>query len=150
MNAAGFGEDSYLPPVDDLTAPWWEATRERRLLLQRCARCGSAQWYPRPICTSCGSTAELGWVAATGRGSVDTFTVVARAPRSGLRIPYVVARVRLAEGPVMLSRIVEIDPGDVVCDAPVVVTWRELSDGRALPVFRADETPAHGGTEDGR
>ncbi len=150
MSTADFGEDTYVAPSDDLTSSWWEATRTHRLLLQRCGHCGSVQWYPRPICISCGATTELGWVRADGRGIVDTFTVVHRAPRPGLPTPYVIARVRLTEGPVMLSRLVDVEPDAVVCDLPVVVTWRDLADGRALPVFRADESQGHGGADDER
>lgn len=129
--------EGYLPPQDDLTAPWWDATRERRLVLQRCAACGEVQHHPRHLCTSCGATDALGWVESSGDGVVDTFTVVHRAPRPDLEAPYVVARVRLDDGPVLLSRVVTDDgslPEVVIGDA-VRLSWSPLADGRALPVF---------------
>ena len=122
-----------LPPVDDVTAPWWDATRERRLLVQRCESCGHLQHYPRALCTACGAT-DLGWDVASGRGTVDTFTVVHR-PLPGFEPPYVVARVRLAEGVVLLTNVVDVEPDGVRCDQAVRVSWRPLEDGRHLPVF---------------
>ena len=122
-------------PVDEVTGPWWEAIRERRLTVQRCRECGHRQHYPRALCTGCGGD-DLDLVDVSGRGTVDSFTVVHRAP--GLTTPYVVARVRLAEGPVMLTNLVGADPDDWACDAPVHVDWRPLPDGRHLPVFTKD------------
>jgi uncharacterized OB-fold protein len=124
-------------PVDEVTAPWWEATREERLTVQRCLACGRLQHYPRALCTGCGGT-DLDFTDVSGLGTVDSFTVVHRAPRPGLDVPYVVARVRLAEGPLLLTNLVDADPGSWRCDAPVKVAWRPLPDGRRLPVF----TPA--------
>jgi uncharacterized OB-fold protein len=135
--------DGYLPPQDELTAPWWDGTRERRLLLQRCGTCGEVQHHPRHVCVSCGATEGLGWVESSGAGVVDTFTVVHRAPRSGLEAPYVVARVRLDDGPVLLAWIVAsgADLPEVGIGDAVALDWAPLEDGRALPVFRLVEAP---------
>jgi uncharacterized OB-fold protein len=130
----------YLPPEDELTAPWWDATRERRLLLQTCGTCGARQHHPRFVCTTCGAIEELGWAECEGSGAVDTFTVVHRAPRPGVEVPYVIARVRLDDGPVLLSRLVDLPaPDGVRIGDRVRLRWNELSDGRALPVFALEE-----------
>lgn len=126
--------DAYVPPSDALTQPWWDATREHRLLLQECHACNHRQHYPRYVCTSCGAT-DLGWAPSTGAGAVDTYTVVHRAPREGVEVPYVVARVRLEDGPVLLTNLVDVAPDQVSIGAPVTLAWRDLPDGRSLPVF---------------
>jgi uncharacterized OB-fold protein len=121
-------------PVSGLTAPWWEATVEGRLLLQTCSGCGHRQHHPRHRCLSCGGE-ELGWSAAVGTGSVDAVTVVHRAPRPDIEVPYVVARVRLTEGPVLLTNLIGADPESWRIGDEVVLQWRVLGDGRRLPVF---------------
>jgi len=131
----GFAADIEPPWVTETTSAWWEATRERRLVIQCCARCGQRQHYPRPYCLACGGD-ELGWVEASGHGVVWSKTVVHRPARPDLAVPYVVALVRLAEGPVLLSRVVGPEATEVRCDEPVVVDFEPLADGRALPVFR--------------
>jgi uncharacterized OB-fold protein len=79
---------------------------------------------------------RLSLAAASGEGVVDTWTVVHRAPRPDLEAPYTIARVRLAEGPVVLTRL---DGTDWAIGTRVAVHWLDLPDGRALPLFhRAD------------
>ncbi|XVU21177.1 Zn-ribbon domain-containing OB-fold protein [Actinoplanes sp. CA-054009] len=108
---------------------WWEATRHRRLVLQRCDDCGAFQHYPRALCVMCGSS-ELSFMESQGVGVVDSFTVVHRADE-----PYILARVRLAEGPILLTHLDGV--AEPRCDMPVLLAWRPLPDGRHLPVFRS-------------
>ena len=124
-----------LPETNSDTEPWWAATRERRLVVQHCRPCGHFQHYPRSLCTRCGST-DLEFVDASGRGSVYSFTAVHRPPTRAFKAPYVVALVRLEEGPTLLTHIVDSDPAEVRCEMAVEVTWAPLSDGRNLPMFR--------------
>jgi len=123
-----------LPPVDATTAAWWQATEERRLVLQRCPVCAAVQHPPRAVCTWCGADEPV-LVAASGAGVVDAWTVVRRAPAPGFRVPYVLARVRLEEGPLLLTTLEAQGPEGWRCGAPVQVSWRALDDGRQLPVF---------------
>ncbi|GAA2609660.1 Zn-ribbon domain-containing OB-fold protein [Paractinoplanes durhamensis] len=108
---------------------WWAATRDRRLLLQFCLTCRRFQHYPRVVCTGCGG-AELEIRDAAGTGVIDSFTTVVRA-----ETPYTIARVRLAEGPILLTQLVDLP--DPRCDLPVRLAWRAQPDGRHLPVFRS-------------
>ncbi len=126
-----------VPPGDELTAGWWDATREHRLTLQRCGACSGAQHPPRAVCVSCGSPGELVLCDAAGRGVVDSFPVVHQAPVRDLEVPYVIARVRLDEGPILLTRLEgREDPDAWRIDDRVTVGWVDLADARALPVFR--------------
>jgi uncharacterized OB-fold protein len=126
--------------ADGVTEPWWDATRSRRLVVQRCDACGHHQHYPRALCTACSST-SLSFVEARGTGSVYSYTVVHRSPHPAFTPPYVVALVRLDEGPVLLTNITGCAPEDVRCDMRVRVAWEPpLEDGRRVPVF----TPSTG------
>jgi len=78
--------------------------------IQKCAACGKHVFYPRVMCTHCGSD-QLDWVAASGAGTVYSTTVVRRKPDAGG--DYSVVLVDLAEGPRMMSRVVEIAPDAV-------------------------------------
>ena len=127
--------DQVLPFPDDVTTPWWEATKEGRLLLQSCADCGHIQHYPRAVCTGCAGT-NLVWIESAGNGIVDSFTVVHRAPSPAFTAPYVIARVRLSEGPTLLTRIIDAEESELACDHPVALAWEALSDGHQLPVFQ--------------
>ncbi|MEX0875005.1 MAG: Zn-ribbon domain-containing OB-fold protein [Actinomycetota bacterium] len=116
--------------------PFFEATKENKLLIQRCPSCGRHQFYPRKLCIHCGSP-DVEWVQASGRGSVHTFTVIHQQGMPGWRdeVPYVAAIIDLEEGVRMTSNIVDCAPGDVTVAMPVEVTF--VDEGMyTLPKFR--------------
>ena len=125
-------------PVDEVSQPWWDATAGKRFVIQRCQSCRGWQHYPRALCMRCGGT-DLAFEQASGWGVVDSYTEVMRSILPGTPAPYVVARVRLAEGPVLLTWLV----GEGAADSPIgreaTVDWSPLPDGRNLPVFRLSE-----------
>lgn len=126
-----------VPPVNFWTAPYWEAAREGKLIIQKCQNCQKYIFYPRMSCPFCFSD-RIEWVQASGRGTVYTYTVVSNnAPSAFLAdMPYVVAVVRLEEGVQMMTNIVGCDPGEVYCDMPVKVVFEKLTDEITLPKFR--------------
>ena len=70
--------------------------------IQRCAACARHVFYPRLVCSHCGSV-ELAWVAPSGRGVVHAVSIVNRSTDKGG--PYNVVLVDLAEGPRMMGRV---------------------------------------------
>jgi uncharacterized OB-fold protein len=126
-----------LPTIDEDTAPWWQATRESRLLVKRCAECGRAHFYPRPFCPHCWSE-NVDWEQVSGRATLYTWSVVHvnDLPPFGERVPYVAAIVDLAEGPRMMTNVVDCDPADLAVGMELEVTYREETDDVTLPVFR--------------
>jgi uncharacterized OB-fold protein len=123
------------PQPDDTTEPWWDATRDHRLVVQHCAECGTFQHPPRALCIACGRMDALSFVAAGGTAVIDSWTEVHRSPDPDAELPYVIARVELAEGPILLTRLLGQRSWRI--GDPVIVDWSDLDDGRALPVFRA-------------
>jgi uncharacterized protein len=124
-----------LPPITSDTTQWWEATREKRLMVQRCRTCGHHQHYPRMLCLGCHGS-DLALVEVSGRGTVWSFSVVHRSPDAEtFPPPYIVALVRLHEGPVLTTNLVDVGPDTVACDQPVQLRWHALDDGRHLPMF---------------
>ncbi len=128
------------PATNDDSAPFWAATAEGRLTLQRCTACDTVVWWPRSLCPEC-SSFDLEWFEATGNGTVYSYTVVHRAPGSwGRAAPYVLAYVELEEGPRLMTNIVDGDPEAVAIDAPVRVVWHDTGAGNALPRFALTDT----------
>jgi uncharacterized protein len=126
------------PTPTVLTGPFWDATREQRLLVQWCDACDAGIYYPRWACPSCLGT-DLTWREASGRGELYTFNVVHQAanPMMADKVPYVIALVDLDEGVRIVTNIVHTPDEDLKVGMAVVVAWEPLSDGRNLPVFRA-------------
>lgn len=125
-----------LPQPDNVSAPYWAAAHDGRLLVQECAHCGHRQWYPRALCTRCG--AEPGWLECTGHGVVHTFTVIHQMGMAGFRdeVPYVVAIVELDEGPRMMGNVVETEVDDVRIGLEVEVVFVAAADDVGIPQWR--------------
>jgi uncharacterized OB-fold protein len=123
-------------PAGPVSAPFWDATREQRLVLQWCVACDAVVHYPRDRCPRCLGDA-LEWRDASGDATVYACSVMNEPgnPLMAGREPYVVALVDLREGARFLTNIVECAPGEVRIGAAVRIAWEPLSDGRNLPVF---------------
>jgi hypothetical protein len=129
-------ETKALPTPTPLSAPYWQAAREGRLVLQRCEACSKHQFYPRSICATCASE-RLAWSEASGSGRVKSFTVIRRAVSAAYEpeVPYVVALIELAEGPTLMSNVVGCAPEALRIGAPVRVRFDAWSDAITVPVF---------------
>ena len=131
-----------VPPMPDdsaASAPFWDATRTPRLVIQRCDDCAAFVWYPRAVCPRCLS-GELTWTEAAGAGIVYSVSVHYRSPAPELAdaVPYAVALIDLDEGPRMLSNIVQCDPEAIRIGDRVRAAWLPLPDGRHLLQFAPD------------
>jgi uncharacterized protein len=127
------------PPVTEASAPFWDATRERRLVLPWSTATGRPVWYPRDV-DPAAPDRPFEWRQASGEGVVHAASIhhkpgPGRDPKDG---PYVVALIDLAEGVRMMANVVGCPPADVTVGQAVRLVWRPLSDGRHLPQF----TPA--------
>jgi uncharacterized OB-fold protein len=125
-----------LPIPTPETAHFWAGTREGRLLLQRCPHCDAAYFPPRPFCPIC-SSSDVEVVEASGRGTLESY-VISHLPARGFEPPYAIAVVALAEGPRMLSNVVECPqtPEALQLDMPLEVVFRRFSDTVTLPLVR--------------
>jgi uncharacterized OB-fold protein len=125
-----------LPTPDAATSPYWAAAREERLVMPRCRDCGHYHFYPRTLCPKC-SSAQLEWTPCSGEAAVYSFTVIHRAPSPAFAalVPYVVATVKLAEGPHLMTNITGCAADAVRVGMPVRVVFRKMSDDITLPMF---------------
>lgn len=115
------------------------AVDEPFFIVQRCRSCGNVQHYERPRCLRCRS-ADLAAEPASGRGVIHSFTLVQRSPLAHLDPPFVLALVRLEEGPVVMSHVVGTDASQLCCEQSVVATWRTFDGGKRLAVFQRSDT----------
>ena len=127
-----------IPPITELTQPYWDAARAQKLVVQQCRQCASRFFPARANCADCGS-AQLDWTEVSGEGQVYTFTVAHRPPHPILadQCPLAIAVIELREGPRMISNLVECDPHAITVGMQVGVTFLEIADSDVmLPVFR--------------
>jgi len=123
----------------DPLAPLLEGYAEDRLRLPVCEDCGRAHLYPRARCPHCGG-ARLAWREASGRGTLESWTVVRRAPSPDFaaEVPYTIALVKLAEGPQLMARVVDAEETALRLGLPLALRFATLPGSERRPVF----TPA--------
>lgn len=127
-----------VPNVTPESERYWKAASNDRLLLSKCPDCDLVIHYPRARCPDCFT--ETKWTEASGDGTVYSYSVAERMegwPEADL--PLVVAYVELAEGPRMMTNLIECDPGDIsVGDSVTAVFVPTEEDDIGIPVFRPD------------
>jgi uncharacterized OB-fold protein len=130
----------YTKPLPEIT-PWskkfWEATKQHKLSMQKCNSCGKLIFYPRKACPDCWSL-DLGWQEVSGKAKLKSFTITMGGvePVFAPDLPYVLAIVDLAEGPTMMTNIVDCKHEDLKIGMDLQVTFRDCTDTISLPVFR--------------
>jgi uncharacterized protein len=125
------------PRPTPVTAPYWDALRSERIVLQRCGDCDGWVHYPRSRCSHCLSDA-LSWHEVSGRASVYTFSV-ARQPTArpfADEVPQIIAVVELEEGPRLTTTLVGTEPGDVQVGQRVEPVFDHGDDGVTLLRYR--------------
>jgi len=127
-----------IPKPTPETKPFWEGTKQRKLLVQRCDDCRQHYFYPRPLCPHCLSR-NVTWTQVSGKGRLHTFVINHRPARGyPLAPPFIIGIVELDEGPRLLSNIVgvEPDPQLIRCEMRLEVVFDDITDAITLPRFR--------------
>jgi uncharacterized OB-fold protein len=131
-----------VPIVVEETRGYWQGTLAEEVRIQTCNACGNRQMPWGPCCARCLSQ-DLGYMVASGRGSVFSFTIVRQAihPTFSAQVPYVVADVELEEGPIMTSNVTDCPVEEVRIGMPVELWFdNEAEDAfhtkLRLPKFR--------------
>ena len=121
---------SFLGSVDanPETKPFWDACAEGRLVLPRCKDTGKFIWYPRAI--SPWTLGPVEWVEVSGKGTIYTFSVMRGTP------PYCIAYVELAEGPRMMTNIVDCDLSALKIGQAVELKFVPTEGGPPMPMFK--------------
>lgn len=128
-----------LPAVTVDNEHFWRGGRQGELRFLRCADCGYWIHPPAPVCPECLGR-DLAPSAASGRGTVLTYTVNHQPWYPNLDPPYLVAIVELPEqeGLRLTTNIVGCLPEEVHFGMPVTVVFEEYPDGDDsvwLPMF---------------
>jgi uncharacterized OB-fold protein len=134
--------------ADPTTQPFWDGAREDRLVVPRCASCGTFRLPPYPICYACQSF-DVEWVELPGTGTVYSYTIVRHPlhPDLAAIVPYVSGIVELdgtqGEGARMLVNIIDCEPEEITIGTRVQVVFEHVNDDMSTPRFRPvrDEEP---------
>ena len=113
-----------------------EALKQDKLLGLKCKQCGAITVPPKILCSAC-SSPDLDIVELSGKGKIQTFTVVFVPPEGREpETPYVIVLVELEEGPWLMGNLTGVDPAKVTMD----IIGKKVKMGHA--VFPGDKYSA--------
>ncbi len=125
-----------VPEPDEISAPFWSACSEHRLVIQRCDECGRHRHFPRPACPRCGSL-EHTWEEQRGTATLYSW-IVAHSPTLPAftdRLPMAVVLVELdgTDGPIRLvGGLHDAEVSELKVGMPMQIVWDDVTDGVAL------------------
>ncbi len=105
----------------------WRLNKQRyQLMGEECPSCKTKIYPPRDVCLECAAPAkEL--FELTGEGEVYSFTTVYSAPAGyEFNAPYVMALVKLDEGPLLTAQLTDVDIEEIEIGMPVEMVTRKL------------------------
>ena len=127
-----------LPPITAKSLPFWQATREHKLLLPRCDNCKTVHTYFEPWCSQCGHEG-VHWAPLSGRGRIWSNCRFHKHYFPGFDGPYNVALVELEEGPRIMTNIVGTPNGtldEMPIGMAVEAVFEEVNDTVTLLKFK--------------
>ena len=116
------------PPVNPENKPFYDAAREGKLLLGKCASCKALHYYPRVLCPFCSGNTET--IPAKGKGTIYSYSVMRRVPE-----PYAIAYVTLDEGVSVLTNMVDCDLNALKIGDAVRLVFKAAEGGEMIPMF---------------
>ena len=122
--------DRGVPAYRSYSLPFWNGTKEKKLLVQFDKQVGRYQWYPRATSRFTGKHSVLEWREIKGEGEVYSFTIVRRArpPFQGHE-PFFLAVVELPEGIQIMGNTVGITLEEMKIGLKVKPYWHPLPEG---------------------
>ena len=128
-----------LPQITDQTRPFWSAAKQRKLVMQKCSRCGTLNFFPKPWCIECGSR-DLAWTEAKPFGTVYTFTVSNTVsmnyPGWEGDLPVLMCLIDLDDGARMYGQVTGCKPEQMKIGMRVEAYFEDISDDASIPKFR--------------
>ncbi len=126
-----------LPQFDFDNKDYWAWAKKRELRIQRCTKCRTFRFPPRPVCHACHSF-DFKWYKCSGKGAVYSYTIVTHPTHPAFRdkVPYGVVLVELEEGVRMISNVVDVPPDQLRIGMPVEVVFEDVAEDVTLPKFR--------------
>ena len=128
-----------LPEITDFSRPFWSAAKKGKLVMQKCGRCGTLDFFPKPWCIECGYRG-LEWVEVKPQGTVYSYTVaytvMMNFPAWKDDLPITLCIIDLDDGPRMYGQLTGCSPEKVHIGMRVQAYFEDISEDAAVPKFR--------------
>jgi uncharacterized protein len=118
--------------------PYWEGTKQKRVVIQYCKATKKYQHFPRPTSIFTGRMKDIEWREIPGTGTVFSWTITHRGTDNFRKVePYAVASVTFDEAGVNhIANMVNCSADELKVGMKVVPYWMPLDDGTHLLMFQ--------------
>lgn len=128
-----------LPEITELTRPFWAAAKEGRFVMQKCDKCGTMNFHPKPWCIDCGCR-EMTWTEVSPKGTVYSFTI-SRGVAMNFKgweeeLPINFCLVDMDDGARLYAQVTGCAPEDMEIGMRVEAYFKDISEEAGIPVFR--------------
>ena len=121
--------------------PFWDASREKKLVIQYCRRTGKYQHHPRPTSIFTGRASDIEWRDVSGKGEGFSYTIAHRGPVPFHgHEPYLVVSVTLDVGVNFIANMIRCSADEIRIGMKVVPYWLPLDNGTHLLMFEPDQS----------
>ena len=128
-----------LPKRYEIENPFYEAAKQRKLVIQKCQECGKIWWpigYACPYCLSI----EYQWAEMSGQGKISAWMRFHHNyfPSYSCETPYNVVQIELKEGPRLISNLVienGVEEEFLSIGTPVETIFQDITDEVTLVKF---------------
>jgi uncharacterized OB-fold protein len=120
--------------------PWWNGSREKKVVIQYCKASKKYQHFPRPTSIFTGRMKDIEWREIPGTGTVYSWTITHRGTDKFRAVePYAVAAVTFDEAGVNhIANVVNCTPEQLKVGLRVKPYWMPLEDGTHLLMFQPE------------
>jgi len=136
---ASVPEGKPIPEITELTRPFWSAAKQGKLVMQKCQRCGTLDFFPKPWCIECGHRG-LEWVEVRPHGTVYSYTVaytvMMNYPAWKDDLPVMQCIIDLDDGPRMYGQLTGCRPEQIRIGMRVEAYFEDIGKDSAIPKFR--------------
>lgn len=128
-----------LPEITDQTRPFWTAAKNGKLVMQKCGKCGTVNFPPKPWCIDCGSR-DLEWSEVKPTGSIYSHTVsrsvAMNYPDWQKELPVILCVIDVDDGARMYAQLTDCPPEKVEIGMRVEAYFEDISEDAGIPKFR--------------
>ncbi|MFJ4444834.1 OB-fold domain-containing protein [Pseudomonas sp. NPDC089422] len=118
-----------MPVATEISAPFWEGLKARRLLVQQCGACAQWLFYPRRHCPAC-LAPDPAWREVSGQATLYSYTLarIPTLPDFSDEMPQKLAVVELAEGVRVNTTLVGLEEDQIRIGMPLQPVFAEVDD----------------------
>ena len=113
-----------------LASQWRLIPQRYNLVGTKCKGCGEKFFPPRRLCPNCRRSGSIEEFKFSGRGEIYSYTIIHAAPEGfEFQKPYVMAIIKLEEGPLITSQVVDCKLEEIEIGRKVEKVFRKIIAG---------------------